>query len=30
VLDHDDRFLGVLTPESIYEASRRSTDEARD
>jgi osmoprotectant transport system ATP-binding protein len=24
VLDHDDRFLGVLTPESLYEASRRS------
>lgn len=24
VLDHDDRFLGVLTPDSIFEASRRS------
>jgi osmoprotectant transport system ATP-binding protein len=24
VLDDDDRFLGVLTPESLYEASRRS------
>jgi osmoprotectant transport system ATP-binding protein len=24
VLDHADRFLGVLTPESLYEASRRS------
>jgi osmoprotectant transport system ATP-binding protein len=24
VLDHDDRFLGVLTPESLYDASRRS------
>jgi osmoprotectant transport system ATP-binding protein len=24
VLDHDDRFLGVLTPESLYEASRRT------
>jgi osmoprotectant transport system ATP-binding protein len=24
VLDHDDRFLGVLTPDSLYEASRRS------
>jgi osmoprotectant transport system ATP-binding protein len=24
VLDDDDRFLGVLTPDSLYEASRRS------
>ena len=24
VLDRDDRFLGVLTPDSLYEASRRS------
>jgi osmoprotectant transport system ATP-binding protein len=24
VLDDDDRFLGVLTPESLYDASRRS------
>ena len=28
VLDDEDRFLGVLTPESIYEASRRSTDDS--
>jgi osmoprotectant transport system ATP-binding protein len=26
VLDDDDRFLGVLTPESLFEASRRSLD----
>jgi osmoprotectant transport system ATP-binding protein len=26
VLDEHDRFLGVLTPESLYEASRRSID----
>jgi osmoprotectant transport system ATP-binding protein len=25
VLDDEDRFLGVLTPDSLYEASRRST-----
>jgi osmoprotectant transport system ATP-binding protein len=24
VLDDDDRLLGVLTPESLYDASRRS------
>jgi osmoprotectant transport system ATP-binding protein len=26
VLDDDDRFLGVLTPESLYQATRRSLD----
>ena len=26
VLDRHDRFLGVLTPESLYDASRRSLD----
>ncbi len=24
VLDGDDRFLGVLTPDSLYDASRRA------
>jgi osmoprotectant transport system ATP-binding protein len=30
VLDDDDRFLGVLTPDSLYAATRRSIDEHRD
>jgi osmoprotectant transport system ATP-binding protein len=30
VLDADDRFLGVLTPEALYAATRRSIDEHRD
>jgi osmoprotectant transport system ATP-binding protein len=30
VLDRDDRFLGVLTPESLYEASRRQQQQGPD
>jgi osmoprotectant transport system ATP-binding protein len=30
VLDDDDRFLGVLTPEALYAATRRSIEEHRD
>jgi osmoprotectant transport system ATP-binding protein len=30
VLDDDDRFLGVLTPEALYTATRRSIEEHRD
>ena len=30
VLGSDDRFLGVLTPEALYAATRRSIDEPRD
>ncbi|HEX2381839.1 MAG TPA: betaine/proline/choline family ABC transporter ATP-binding protein [Acidimicrobiales bacterium] len=30
VLDGDDRFLGVLTPEALYAATRRSIDEHHD
>jgi osmoprotectant transport system ATP-binding protein len=30
VLDSDDRFLGVLTPEALYTATRRSIEEHRD
>ena len=30
VLDDDDRFLGVLTPEALYAATRRTIEEHRD